>query len=303
MNTYSPCLEPCQLNGVYCLSCSRRIDEIAQWTAFSESKRQKIMADLPQRSSLWADNSRKGYSRMSDIPLALREELSRGHVQAKSLVETLAIDFATLLDTVFNIKTLSFKDQGIVKRMQLAAEMVVSTRGFDKALAQTRLHRSDTIRGIGAYVVGLNPELDLRQRLNLIEDFAADFHSGVREWAWMAVRPHLVLMIEESLNELIPWVKSSNYYLRRFATEVTRPRGVWTAHIQKLKENPALGLELLTYVKADPEKYVQNSVANWLNDAAKSHPDWVVEVCSQWQRNNNDATIKICKRALRSLKK
>lgn len=47
----SPCVKACQMDerGVYCLGCKRHIGEITKWSTYSESERQKVMAELPRR--------------------------------------------------------------------------------------------------------------------------------------------------------------------------------------------------------------------------------------------------------------
>ena len=43
-------------------------------------------------------------------------------------------------------------------------------------------------------------------------------------------------------------------------------------------------------------------MANWLNDAAKTQPQWVSEVCKRWSRGRvPPATQYIVRRAQRSL--
>ncbi|MBN8828805.1 MAG: DNA alkylation repair protein [Sphingobacteriia bacterium] len=69
-----------------------------------------------------------------------------------------------------------------------------------------------------------------------------------------------------------------------------------------LKQNPSIGLPVLELLKADSSRYVQNSVGNWLNDASKTQPEWVLNLVHLWQLDNNKYTNYICKRAIRSLK-
>jgi len=81
-----------------------------------------------------------------------------------------------------------------------------------------------------------------------------------------------------------------------------RPRGVWAAHIPALKERPELGETILHPLHTDPSNYVQDSVANWINDAAKTRPDWAIELCGRWAAESDSAaTARIVKRALRSV--
>jgi len=61
---------------------------------------------------------------------------------------------------------------------------------------------------------------------------------------------------------------------------------------------------LLLPVRSDPSRYVQNATANWLNDASKSRPEWVRDVCERWARESpTKETGYIVRRALRTLRK
>ncbi len=176
---------------------------------------------------------------------------------------------------------------------------VESSRIF-VALSQ---HCSDSVRCWAAYIVGQNQHLSIEEKLRSIRPFAADSHFGVREIAWMALREPISKQLIDSIDDLSVWVLDEDANIRRFAIESTRPQGVWAKHIVALKENPAIALPLLEVVKSDPVKYVQDSVSNWLNDASKTNPEWVLQVCDEWLKSSDTKeTKRIVTRAKRSLK-
>ncbi len=252
---------------------------------------------------------RKGATRVADIPTDVLDALSRGELPSATLVEGLALDQALLLRTVFphlSPQALANTDAacqlGILKRMVGISAVLLEELGSD-GIVQCQSHVSDTVRGWACFMIGVQPDLDLPSRLAAIRPLADDAHFGVREWAWMAVRPHLARELDAAIAYLSTWTVESSERLRRFACEALRPRGVWCAHIVMLKQQPERALPILSPLRADPSVYVQDSVANWLNDAAKTQPDWVRDLCAQWQQDQpSDATRRICQRALRNLK-
>lgn len=252
---------------------------------------------------------RKGATRAADIPVDVLDALSRGDLQSATLAEGLALDQARLLHSVFpdlSPQTLHAADAacqlGILKRMAGIGAALLAELGV-VGIAQCQAHTSDTVRGWACFMVGAQSELDLSARLAAIRPLADDTHFGVREWAWMAVRPHLAQELNAAIDHLAAWTASPSERLRRFASEALRPRGVWCAHIAALKQQPERALSILSSLRADPSAYVQDSVANWLNDAAKDQPDWVRGLCAQWlQGQPANATRRICHRALRNLK-
>jgi 3-methyladenine DNA glycosylase AlkC len=251
--------------------------------------------------------TRTGSRKPIDVPIDVLTQLNSGTIETVNLAECLVVDFTILMAQVVPelasaAKSRILPTDGITKRMAATGQLLLEHFGA-AGVEDLAAHPSDTVRGWAAYLLAAIPDLSLEQRLNSIRQLSDDHHFGVREWSWLAVRPYVAAQIDAAIPLLIPWVSESSPNLRRFAIEVTRPRGVWCAHIPKLKQQPDLGLDLLEPVRADDSRYVRDSASNWLNDAAKSQPEWVKMVCDRWQLESNvPETKKLCTRALRSLK-
>lgn len=261
---------------------------------------------------------RKGYLRLRDIPADLTALLNRGEIETATLTEQAAMDFAVLLGTLAGwpgdaVKLAreaarrDFAGQGLVKRMALAGELLGRDGAFGSARALRQLmgHPADTVRGFACFAIAAHPQLGLAEKFSRIRPLAADPHFGVREWAWLALRPAVAAAPVEAIALLRGWTAEPDANLRRYAVEITRPRGVWAKRIPLLQAEPRHGLALLEPCRRDGSRYVQDSVANWLNDAAKSQPDWVREICRDWLRDCPDdkASGYIARRAQRSLER
>lgn len=201
------------------------------------------------------------------------------------------------------------KPSGILSRMKVTAKVLTETFNTPTTLCPIysglAQHTSDIARGWACFILPQQlPELSLSQLLTKIQTHANDSHFGVREWAWMAVRERLEWDLPYSVQLLSHWVIDPQPFIRRFAVESLRPRGVWCKHITTLKEEPAIALPLLEPLKNESDVYVQDSVANWLNDASKSQPHWVSTLCQRWlKESNSTSTQRIVRRALRTINK
>jgi 3-methyladenine DNA glycosylase AlkC len=251
---------------------------------------------------------RIGASSKETVDRSILQQLNEGVLQTATLSECLSVDFACLMGNVCPEIDRAAVDRikeaaglGITKRMALAATILAEQLN-SKQIAHLAQHPSDTVRGWTAYGIALDSSDHLETQLDRIRPFANDDHFGVREWAWLALRPAIAKEITYSIQLLLPWAIDDSANVRRFAIEVTRPRGVWSKHISDLKTAPHLGKGLLDRVMEDPSRYVQDSAANWLNDASKSNSPWVIQYCENW-RNQSDsqAVAYITRRALRSV--
>lgn len=260
---------------------------------------------------------RKGARSIKEIPAKVLMALELGQIETANLVEWLALNPYHLLrsqllqlDLFQSYKThweslLREAPKGINARQKHIAEFWFTLHGAHtqrNILSFGKINKSDTVRAWTAYSLMHQPLDSLAKRLQVIEPLANDPHFGVREVAWMAFRPYVSAQPREALKALEAWFASPKENLRRFASEVSRPRGVWCAHIAFFKEDPTPAFPLLEQLKSDPSKYVRDSLANWLNDAGKTAPEQVVKLCRSWAKEPKDANLTyVLKRALRNL--
>ncbi|RZL89470.1 MAG: DNA alkylation repair protein [Variovorax sp.] len=262
---------------------------------------------------------RKGAFRIALIPPEVLEALNDGLLETVNLNEFMAIELPRLarnvaghvgLDPASERLIDTFAMLGAFKPMQRHGHISralydLTSQHAEPDVVAHRLatHPSDVARCWATQWITLSG-LALPEQLKAVRRFAADPHFGVREMAWMAVRDATIRTLDEALALLRPWVADGDPCIRRFASELTRPRGVWCAQIERLKAEPWLGLPLLEPLRADPSRYVQNSVANWLNDASRTQAAWVKETCARWLAESDaPQTGYIVKRALRTMAK
>jgi 3-methyladenine DNA glycosylase AlkC len=263
------------------------------------------------------ETKRTGARSRAEIAPEVLDLLNLGQLASANLVEWLAVDQVRLLQNVLAQAQRPHLFPAIGARVAQLKKPTVNQLneaiglGLQASAHQSQdlallpwlvAHPADMVRCWAAYAVGRPPQPVLAEVLAAIRPLAADEHFGVREVAWMAVRPLLAAHLLPAIGLLAGWAQAPEAYLRRFASEATRPRGVWCAHIEDLKAEPALGLPILEPLRSDPARYVQDSVANWLNDAGKTAPTFVRQLCDRWEAESpTPETAYILKRARRNL--
>lgn len=218
-------------------------------------------------------------------------------------MEQIALDMAALMRHTFPDLAPSacrLAGGGLLTRMRTGGQILHEHLGH-RAWTVAANSPSDTVRGWGAMAIGAASAIALQQRIALMRPYADDQHFAVREWAWLALRPHIAADPTHAIVTLRPWAHEGSPNLRRFASEATRPRGVWSVHIPLLKREPQLATPVIEPLFADPARYVQNSVANWLNDASRTNPDWVRVTCARIAERGDSVGAYITRRALRTL--
>ncbi|MDX1929613.1 MAG: DNA alkylation repair protein [Pirellulaceae bacterium] len=118
-----------------------------------------------------------------------------------------------------------------------------------------------------------------------------------------AMRTFIRQFPSETIRELTRWAKDRNYHVRRLVSESTRPLLPWSGRIDLPVETT---LPLLDVLHSDRTRYVTRSVANHLNDIAKSNPELVVQALQKWHvmaKQERQELLWMTRHALRTLVK
>ena len=116
-----------------------------------------------------------------------------------------------------------------------------------------------------------------------------------------AIRNFINAFPKKTLKRIQHWSTHPHYHVRRLASEGTRPKLPWGMKIGLSVEAP---LSILDTLHADSTRFVTRSVANHLNDIAKTHPDLVLERLNHWKKQklqNPKELDFIIRHALRTL--
>lgn len=259
--------------------------------------------------------NRKGVRKATDINPEVLQLLENGMIETVNLTEWLAVNQLKVLKTVLDELSLenhlpefeaavnSQKKPTSNSNTKVIGLEFVKLVEFDNILSYLKTHPSDVVRCWACWAESTTAN-NTEELLKNMKSYAADGHFGVREVVIFSSKEQLTMDLVNSINLLKKWCASKEENVRRYVAEVLRPNGVWTKKVDALHQNPELGLPLINPLKSDSSKYVQNSVANWLNDASKSNPDWVTKLCEKWKsQSQSKETAYIIKRAMRTINK
>jgi 3-methyladenine DNA glycosylase AlkC len=99
-----------------------------------------------------------------------------------------------------------------------------------------------------------------------------------------AIRSLLKEHPKEVMDELILWTNNENVHVRRLASEGVRIHLPWAQKLFVALEEFERYSAILTNLKDDPERFVQKSVGNNINDLFKEAPDKADYIIAQWKK-------------------
>jgi hypothetical protein len=226
-----------------------------------------------------------GARRLADVTTELRVQIESGDANTATHIEQMAVSFSALMAAVepdLADVAVVLDDLPFIQRYRRAGALLLEKYGEAAYAHWPRADRNDIYRGWQAFAIAA-AGLDVGNAFAAAIPFAADPHFGVREWAWLAVRDHVVAEPAEAVcvaTRLSQEATAGGFHVR-FAVEATRPRSVWGRHVLLYKREPELGENLLRVALGRPEQYPATAAVNWIADAASTRPDWARKFADQ----------------------
>lgn len=154
--------------------------------------------------------------------------------------------------------------------------------------------------GLRGFVMMVLTRFVSRYGLDHFEPSMAALHAMTQRFsAEFDIRFFLATHPDATWARLMAWTTDPSVHVRRLCSEGTRPRLPWGKRIPGAIEHPERGLAILERLKDDPDRYVQRSVANHLNDISKDHPAQVLDLARRWLADASPDRAWIVRHALR----
>lgn len=189
-----------------------------------------------------------------------------------------------------------------VMRQLLPADFPQAARVLTQGLGQTL--PSELGNGMAPFRYLPHVFFVAKHGIEHLEESLATLHVLTQHFtAEFSIRAFIERYPEQTYARLQLWATDPSVHVRRLVSEGTRPRLPWAPRLKAYQLEPAPVVALLELLKDDPERYVQRSVANNLNDITKDHPDVALSVCERWLANPTPTRRWIVEHALRGLVK
>ncbi|MDO4789773.1 MAG: DNA alkylation repair protein [Porphyromonas sp.] len=100
------------------------------------------------------------------------------------------------------------------------------------------------------------------------------------------MRPILIRFPEKTMRLMLEWSKDEHQRVRRLASECLRIYLPWSKKTDVVLQHFDLYQKILSNLRNDPDKTIQKSVANNLNDLYKADPQKFEQIISEWESSD-----------------
>ncbi|MHC5248208.1 DNA alkylation repair protein [Enterococcus sp. LJL90] len=218
-------------------------------------------------------------------------------------------DFDTkkFIEQLTDLENLAFNDRQVLIAEALKASLPLS---YEETIAVfTKILGPELKGSLGMFTEGywlwpLGKYVELYGTVNFAvsTEFAKELTK--RFTGEFAMRPLIQAQPKKAMDLLITWSTDDNQRVRRLASECIRIRLPWAKKMTIALDYFPEYTEILTNLKDDPDKSIQKSVANNLNDLYKEDPEKFSEIISAWSTTDlSKATAWIIHHASRTKRK